>query len=64
MAKTTTQRGMESRIVDNRCQNCESFITRDFARVFGDNQNTVQGCLNCMSGTDVKAGHASYPQRE
>ncbi|WP_438267481.1 DUF7563 family protein [Haladaptatus halobius] len=64
MAKTTSQRGMESRIVDTGCQNCGSFITRDFARVFGDNQNTVHGCLNCMSKTDVKAGHASDPQRE
>ncbi len=31
------------------CTNCNSFVTHDFARVFGDNSETVAGCLECMA---------------
>lgn len=31
------------------CENCDSFVTHDFARVFGDNAERVAGCLKCMS---------------
>lgn len=58
MSKTTTSSQTESRIADNRCRNCGGFVTRDFARVFGDNQNSVHGCLECIDGTAVKNGHA------
>ena len=41
---------------ENRCQSCGSFVTKDFARVFGDNDDQVHGCLECMSASDVKRG--------
>ncbi len=43
---------------ENRCQSCGAFVTRDFARVFGNNNGQVFGCLECMSATDVKKGKA------
>lgn len=43
---------------ENRCRNCGSFVTRDFARVFGNNYNEVYGCLECMTATEVKRGGA------
>ena len=43
---------------ENRCRSCGSFVTRDFARVFGNNQNEVYGCLDCMTATEVKKGGA------
>lgn len=46
------------RTAENRCQNCDSFVTKDFARVFGNNQNEVHGCLDCIGNTDVKRGGA------
>ncbi len=52
----TRQRNAGS--TDRRCQNCGSFITPEFARVFGNNDDDVFGCLECMSGTDVKNGKA------
>ncbi|GAA0198536.1 hypothetical protein GCM10009000_010480 [Halobacterium noricense] len=33
-------------------------MTRDFARVFGNNENDVFGCLECMTATEVKKGGA------
>jgi hypothetical protein len=29
------------------CNHCESFVTDDYARVFGDNENRVDDCRNC-----------------
>ena len=49
---------------ENRCRNCGSFVTRDFARVFGNNYNEVFGCLECMSATNVKRGGARSKDAE
>jgi hypothetical protein len=43
---------------DRRCRNCGSFITPDFARVFGNNDDEVFGCFSCLSATAVKNGAA------
>ncbi|WP_458189651.1 DUF7563 family protein [Haladaptatus sp. NG-WS-4] len=43
---------------ERRCQNCGSFITSEFARVFGNNDDVVFGCLECMSATEVRNGKA------
>lgn len=32
---------------NNQCEKCNSYISFQFARVFGDNNNRVYGCLNC-----------------
>lgn len=60
MSKTTTPSQTKSRIADSQCQNCGGFVTRDFARVFGNNQNTIHGCLECMNGTAIKDGQAIH----
>lgn len=31
------------------CHNCGSFVTSEFARVFGNNDGDVFGCPECMS---------------
>lgn len=46
----------------NRCQNCGAFVTRDFARVFGNNDNIVVGCLDCHARTAVRDGHPHSPK--
>lgn len=51
------------------CNNCEAFVTHDFARVFGDNKATVTGCLECMAigefvsrdGVDARRAEAMLP---
>jgi hypothetical protein len=45
-------------VAENRCRSCGAFVTRDFARVFGNNENEVFGCLECMTATEVKKGGA------
>ncbi|WP_049970468.1 DUF7563 family protein [Haladaptatus cibarius] len=58
---TTTDSRLTSRndtVTENRCRSCGSFVTRDFARVFGNNENDVFGCLECMTATEVKKGGA------
>jgi hypothetical protein len=41
----------ESSAGEYRCYNCGAFVTQDFARVFGNNDNEVFGCLDCMDAT-------------
>lgn len=31
------------------CDNCGTFVTPDYARVFGDNDGVVHGCPECMA---------------
>lgn len=38
---------------------CEAWVSPDFVRVFGTNENTVLACLSCASVTDVKRGAPS-----
>lgn len=39
-----------------RCDNCGGFVTQNFVRVFGDNQDNVQGCMSCCDRTAVREG--------
>ena len=32
-----------------RCQNCDRQVTRQFARVFGDNRDVVHACPECAT---------------
>lgn len=41
---------------DARCQNCGAFVSARFARVFGDNDDRVYGCRECMTTTELFAG--------
>jgi hypothetical protein len=41
-----------------QCQNCGSFVSAHFARVFGDNDDQVWACLDCTTGTDILSGGA------
>lgn len=51
----------DSTMADTQCHNCSSFVTPQFARVFGNNRNEVYGCFECMTATEVKRGRANDP---
>ncbi|WP_129116657.1 DUF7563 family protein [Halegenticoccus tardaugens] len=34
------------------CENCGRHVTRTFARVFGDNLDTVHGCIHCTTSRE------------
>lgn len=38
------------------CQNCGSYVTSAFARVFGDNQDHVHACLECSTMRALRTG--------
>lgn len=36
-----------------RCTNCDAYVTAHFARVFGDNDDTVHHCMECSTKTEL-----------
>lgn len=38
-----------------RCTNCSTHVTVHFARVFGDNDDTVHNCLACSTKSQLEA---------
>lgn len=43
------------------CRNCGAFVTERFAAVFGDNDDRIFGCRECMTVSELKEGDASEP---
>lgn len=41
------------------CNRCGSFVTPRFTRVFGNNEDTVYGCRDCLPVSALIAGGAS-----
>ncbi|AGB38662.1 DUF7563 family protein [Natronococcus occultus] len=35
------------------CHNCDTPISATFVRVFGDNDGTLEGCVHCLSSTEL-----------
>ena len=59
-----TQQTGESRHSKQRtCENCGEYVTKQFVRVFGANDGSVYGCMNCSTGRDLRDGGASEPSR-
>lgn len=42
-----------------RCRNCDSFVSRRFSRVFGDNDDVVHACPECNTFANLTEGHGS-----
>lgn len=38
------------------CSGCNQFVTDDYARVFGDNNDVVETCRNCRSERSTDRG--------
>lgn len=36
-----------------RCTNCGEHVTPQFARVFGDNEDVVRQCMDCVPNADL-----------
>lgn len=43
------------------CQDCGATVSPRFVRVFGDNDGTVHGCLECSTYTDLANGECTDP---
>ena len=54
----------ESRIsYQQACTRCGAFVTSAFARVFGDNDDRVHGCPECLQSRDLEDGGSARPER-
>ncbi|MGM0604954.1 MAG: DUF7563 family protein [Halobacteriota archaeon] len=51
--ESTTRERLETR---RQCQNCGSYVTRQFVRVFGANDGSLYGCLHCLTLRDLREG--------
>jgi len=38
------------------CENCGEPVSELFCKVFGDNEDNVQGCIECSDRTAVREG--------
>lgn len=45
------------------CESCGEWVSTDFARVFGDEDGTVDACLNCETQVRIRDG-AAHPDGE
>ncbi|EJN57478.1 DUF7563 family protein [Halogranum rubrum] len=43
----------------SECSDCGAFVTSRFARVFGDNEDNIYGCRNCLPVRALAEGQAS-----
>lgn len=55
MATNNRSRGSVSH-ASNQCRNCNNYVTQQFARVFGDNTNTVHACIECSTLHALREG--------
>ncbi|MRW79477.1 hypothetical protein GJR98_01920 [Haloferax sp. MBLA0077] len=37
----------------NQCNHCEAFVSRNFIRVFGDDQGNVYACPSCSANAGI-----------
>ncbi len=50
-----------NRTQQRTCENCGSYVTKQFIRVFGGNDGAVYGCMNCTTGRDLREGGGREP---
>lgn len=46
------------------CTNCGSAVSKEFTKVFGDNDDVVHICLNCTNYGDISSGKSAIPAHE
>lgn len=51
-----TETADDHRSPKRQCQNCGTYVTKQFVRVFGANDGSVYGCLSCLTLRDLREG--------
>ncbi|MGM0592756.1 MAG: DUF7563 family protein [Halobacteriota archaeon] len=49
-------RGRVEPVQTNRCRNCHSYVSQQFARVFGNNDDEVHACIECSTLHTLREG--------
>lgn len=45
------------------CQHCGEYVTKQFVRVFGANDGSLYGCMNCSTGRELRNGGSKRPSK-
>lgn len=53
--------GRRERSSQHRCLGCDTHVSAEFARVFGNNEDTIYACLNCTTLAALRDGQAGEP---
>jgi predicted nucleic acid-binding Zn-ribbon protein len=57
MASQNSDRASQGETIQkNRCRNCHSYVSQQFARVFGTNDDTVHACIECSTLHALREG--------
>lgn len=43
------------------CPNCDEMVTPTFVRVFGDNDDRINGCVHCLTSAELTDGDDETP---
>lgn len=60
--RTPQSRGAETRSAPN-CKVCGSSVSHRFAKIFGDNDDQIYGCLECSTKRVLHSGGAASTDR-
>lgn len=60
--RTDSGRTRRGGTYEHRCLSCDTYVSADFARVFGNNDDTIYACLNCTTLADLRDGQAVEPR--
>ena len=48
---------------DAQCQQCGTRVSSRFRKVFGANDATIYGCIDCMTLSELCDGKAAVPEQ-
>ena len=43
-----------------RCRNCGTYVSSQFAKVFGDNEDEIHRCIECTTLRDLQQGAGTW----
>lgn len=53
--------GLRVEDTSRSCENCGSYVTKQFIRVFGSRDGKVYACGNCATGRELRDGGGAEP---
>lgn len=54
------QRLGDEHVGSTRCRNCGTYVSSQFAKVFGDNEDEIHRCIECSTLRDLQQGAGTW----
>lgn len=61
---TPTATARQIQIDMPECGNCGGHVSTNFARVFGDRDDSVERCYSCTTKAELRIGRSAFPERQ